>query len=298
MVVLTDVPRLGLWGSGGRLALLAWTVAFQAIALLVVLGGPPEAAGTGARILLYGLFGLSFAAWMAAIIRRLHDMGRSGWFAALFAIPAIGLALLVWALFATARPVDPSRFARAPRYVLGALALLLVAAALASRAFWAPHRLVTDSMAPGLPRGTLFVSVAAGRGDLAAGEVVTYRLTDGDGLGRLHVARVLALPGQSFALEDGVPRIDGRLASQGPCDRPAACLRETLPGGTAYDVAAPVLPPTLGSVTVPEGKLLVLHDGLSATTGTRIPARTDGTGLVPRDAVTGQVAALPWRVLP
>ncbi|WP_209313594.1 signal peptidase I [Jannaschia formosa] len=277
-------------GTGGRRGLLGWTVVYHVAALAILAWGPLEASPTWIRLLCYAAFGLASAAWLCAIVRRLHDMGRSGWFAPLFAIPVVGLAPLAWALTAPSRPLDPARFSPAPRYTIATAFLLILVALFASRAFWTPHRMVSVAMAPTLDQGAPFLSHRIGLGRIDPGDVVLVGTRGADGEMRRLVARVVATGGQTVALEDGVPILDGTPAAHAPCPE-AACTVERLPGGTAYRVRLDPARTEMAAVTVPEGMLFLLADNRSAPRDSRLPVDEGGLGLVPVAAVEGHVLA-------
>lgn len=288
---MTDAfPRVpfALSGTGGRGALLAWTVAFQGAALAVLAWGPLDMAGPWVRLAVYGAFGVSFAAWTGAVVRRLHDTGRSGWFALLFSLPVVGLALLLWALVAPARQLDPDRFRPALRYDVGALVLILIVAVFASRAFWSPHRMPTEAMAPTMPRGALFVSHRVGRDAPRPGDVVMVAIPVPGGKTRRTVARVIASGGQRVGLAAGVPVLDGTAAGRSACPG-ADCRVETLPGGRSYRIRAADRPTDASDTLVPDGALFLLADNRRSARDSRLSPEAGGLGLVPLSAVEGHV---------
>jgi uncharacterized membrane protein YhaH (DUF805 family) len=75
------------------------------------IGDPDRSPGT----LLVGLFGLFIMIpSLAVVIRRLHDLDKSGWWYFLALVPLIGpLILLVW--FLTAGTPGPNRFGPDPK---------------------------------------------------------------------------------------------------------------------------------------------------------------------------------------
>lgn len=84
-----------------------WTVFAVLIAFFVAIGITDEvmlASGTPAETadavigLLLICWLLTFAAFITTLVRRLHDVGRSGWNALLAIVPFGGLLLLYWAM--------------------------------------------------------------------------------------------------------------------------------------------------------------------------------------------------------
>ncbi|WP_371156854.1 signal peptidase I [Jannaschia sp. 2305UL9-9] len=287
--------RFGLAGTSGRGPLLGWTLAFQVAAVALVAWGPLDKAGPFLRLLAYGLFGFIFVAWIGAVVRRLHDLGRSGWFAVLFPLPIIGLGLLIWAILASPRPLDPARFAPAPRYVVGAAFLVLLALVLASRGLWVPHRVMATHMAPTLNRGQMILSVEAGLGSLKAGDLISFALRDRSA--GMQVGRVIAVEGQTFALRQGLPIIDGVAAQQAPCpDVSDGCLVETLPNGMSHRIMGGQdgLLSDMEQIRVPVGAVYIMGDNRDTADPRGMASETGARGLLPLSAITGRVMPLPF----
>jgi uncharacterized membrane protein YhaH (DUF805 family) len=80
------------------------------IALLIV----AALIGT-AGIVLYGLYALAvFVPGLAVAVRRLHDVGKSGWFYFICLIPLVGSIWLI-VLFATEGNVGPNEYGLDPK---------------------------------------------------------------------------------------------------------------------------------------------------------------------------------------
>ncbi|WFP77100.1 DUF805 domain-containing protein [Mesorhizobium sp. WSM4906] len=88
---------------------LFWTIGLVVaigVGLSVDLSRGDVEGGGDAPIVMLGLFGLyvllTFLPWVALIVRRLHDLGLTGWLAILCFVPYVGgLATLVFALIPT-----------------------------------------------------------------------------------------------------------------------------------------------------------------------------------------------------
>ncbi|GIT90217.1 hypothetical protein JANAI62_03000 [Jannaschia pagri] len=283
-------PHIGLSGTGSRVSLLVWTLCFQVIALLLATSGSLETAPLWVRLALYLIFGLSAACWFTAVVRRLHDMGRSGWFAALFAVPVIGLGMLIWALLAAPRPVDPDRFRPAGRYVVGTGLLIVMVLLVATRALWSPLRMTSAHMEPTLPAEAVFLAFDSIGGEVTSGDLVTYQFADNGNELALNIARAVAFGGQTVAFRDGVPIIDGVPARHERCPDDA-CTTEVLPSGARYGIlqsGASDLD-NIAPVQVPDGTLYILGDNRAVASDSRRSLADGGRGFIPAEAVRGRV---------
>ncbi|MCL9982607.1 MAG: signal peptidase I [Erythrobacter sp.] len=142
--------------------------------------------------------------------------------------------------------------------------------------------------------------------------------------GRDYIKRVIALPGDSIGVIGGQLVLNGTLVERvqiadfllplspntgcewgGESTRLAdgreACryrrFRETLPGGTSYDVLDFGL--TTGDsyvpVRVPEGTMFVMGDNRDNSRDSRWPAAAgDAVGLVPQDLLVGRAGLVVW----
>ena len=139
-----------------------------------------------------------------------------------------------------------------------------------------------------------------------------------------YIKRVIGLPGDSVAVIGGQVVLNGKLverealrdflAPMSPntgCewggavvrqkDRSEACayrrFRETLPGGTRYNVLDFGLTPgdSFAPVTVPEGMMFVMGDNRDNSRDSRWEAAPgDAVGLVPLDRLVGRAGIIVW----
>jgi uncharacterized membrane protein YhaH (DUF805 family) len=93
-----------------------------AIELIIVLigfsiakavGAPPESAATGAEALLFIYLVVTLLPSLAVSVRRLHDVGMSGWWLLLSFVPLGGLALLV--IYCLDSNPDANRYGPCPK---------------------------------------------------------------------------------------------------------------------------------------------------------------------------------------
>lgn len=99
---------------GGLLIIPMYAKMFAAIAQ----GGSAQdvaAATTGAYSILPRLFGLALLLPSIGVgVRRLHDIGKSGWFYLLGLVPCVNIVLLVW--FCTDSQKGPNQWGESPKY--------------------------------------------------------------------------------------------------------------------------------------------------------------------------------------
>lgn len=249
---------------------------------------------------------LAQLALTVAVVRRLHGMGRTGWWALLMAVPILNAALVIWTL---AAPTNPAPRPTATRHVLGGVALIVLAVLVATRLLWATHTIPSASMAPTLRAGDVILSTRAGAP--ARGDVVIHEGRDGTA----RALRVVGLPGETVAMADGVPVIDGTPLAQAPAgedvvpftrdgilprcanapvplggDCRRALRRETGPEGRVWTVMeigpSPYddVPPTV----LAPGAHWLLGDHRDNAVDGRVPPRSGGPGPV-------AAAAIRWR---
>jgi signal peptidase I len=247
------------------------------------------------------------------VLRRLNDIGWSGWWAWALAVPLVRWALIVLLVVI---PTTQMRRRTDSRWrFLGLGAAGAVAVALAGSLVWTTAGVAGQGMKPGVLPGDLLL-VRRAPVELERGDLIAFRLS---GEAAPRVARVIARGGERVAVEGGAPMIDGTPAAwaedgqfvevferQGPegvmpvCGNGAVGLGaecrtrqfvETLPGGAAYPVldagARPV--DRMREIAVPEGSLFVLGDHRDAALDSRLSRAVRGAGPVAEAEVVGRV---------
>lgn len=156
------------------------------------------------------------------------------------------------------------------------------------------------------------------------GDVVVFEGPEGQDV----VKRVMGLPGDTIAIEDGRVILNSQLlprervadfamtiSPNSPCrvvgpavpmTRPGpegtpACIypayRETLPGGQNYVVLDQIdtgFADSFGPVVIPEGHIFVMGDNRDDSLDSRYPTITGGMGFVPIDRVVGRAELAFW----
>jgi signal peptidase I len=261
-------------------------------------------------------FALLYPGWMSVSVRRMHDMGRSGWWILLGAVPLVGLVLLLVQLAAPARRARIGRFSGRPAYAVGAGASLLVALLIASRVLWQPFLIPSGAMKPTLLVNDYITVAKPFRQALSRGEVIVFRHPTN---GQNFVKRLIGLPGDTIQMKDGRLFLNGTAVPtqpageftetyepQGPEGRTPVCRNapvgmggtcradrqtETLPGAPPHDVIDIGTFPfdDTDVFTVPQGHVFVLGDNRDNSQDSRMPVAMGGMGFIPEDHVIGPV---------
>jgi signal peptidase I len=136
------------------------------------------------------------------------------------------------------------------------------------------------------------------------GDVVVFRWP-GD-RSQVWVKRVIGLPGDRIALQDGRVFINGNAVGltadgSGLVEREdgsrveAARYVETLPNGRKHQIfkLMPFEPlDDMAEITVPAGNLFVMGDNRDNSADSRVPVSEGGVGLLPTDNLVGRVDAI------
>ncbi|KEO91171.1 signal peptidase [Erythrobacter longus] len=220
--------------------------------------------------------------------------------------------------------------------------LQLLVAVLIFRSFiFAPFSIPSESMLPRLMNGDLLLAakwpygfskhslpfnapIIPGRvleGEPTRGDIVIFKHPV-DGVD--YVKRVIALPGDRVAIEDGAVILNGAPLTREPLSDFAIELspntgcawggreergaqaellcrytqyRETLPSGRSYNTLDFGLTPgdDFTATTIPEGHMFVMGDSRDNSRDSRFAARSgDAVGIVSQDLLVGEAAIILW----
>jgi len=250
-------------------------------------------------------------------VRRLHDMGRSGYWVWLTFIPGFGLLAMI--LLAILKPAEHG-FQPASRLPvrLGLATVTVFSLLILTRLIWAPYWIPSGSMKPTLLIGD-YLTVTRLSGLPERGDVVVFKHPNN---GFEHIDRVIGLPGDKVQIVDNVPVINGEAAThevldpfvevfkrQGPAENLPRCanapvsfgeecikarIRETLPGAKPHlilDISDTALDST-GVFTVPLGHIFVMGDNRDNAVDSRMALVAGGVGFVPVDDIVGRARTI------
>ena len=306
---------LSLSGIASRRTLLAWLL----LAVAAVLLGrtierqipPPGLALRLGAVLPQAILLPGFA---AALVRRLHATGRSGWWALTVAIPYLGVLPLILFLLDRQRTLDWT-----PRtgQVLGSALLAVAALVILSRALWSPYTVADPGMKPDLVPGDTVAVIHRAGSRLHPGDIVVARDPRS---GQDVIGRLVGRPGDVVQMKGGTLYVNGTKARQRPvaddtepfvragpqavfprCNNNpgigGTCRKrqaiETLPSGATHPVLDAGSSPAddTPAFTVPSGQLFLLGDNRDVAIDSRY-AHPVGFGTVKIGDVLGRAARI------
>jgi signal peptidase I len=266
------------------------------------------------------LLGPLVAVQVITSVQRLHDAGRSGYWAMLAPLPVLGFVAM---LVINALPQHADAFAP-PGHIwaqrLGYLALCTLIVLAFARAFVGVYWIPSGSMKPTLLVGDYLLVPFVAPDKVRRGDVLVFRHPTS---GADFVKRLIGLPGDTVQMKGGklflngaeVPQVmqadfNETYASQGPAGTLPRCqniakagepcikakARETLPGGPSYevlDIVADTQADTTEVFDVPAGHFFFMGDNRDNSFDSRFAQAKGGVGFARMDAVIGRV----WRIV-
>ncbi len=297
-------------GRSGRLAFFIVCAASIALACALIAGMRQDAARWQISGLLVGL-AITLFPFFGHVMRRLNDLGWSGWWWWVALIPGLNLALFsVLCLRYGTRYRPAGGFVR----LMAGVVTLVLSILLIARVFWAPYVIVSPGMKPTVLVSD-YVVVRLGSAAPARGDVVAFRHPTRQ---QVWVSRIVGLSGERVQMRRGVLHINGQpapmarigefteiMGRQGPdavlprCANGAVAmgalcrktlLTETLPGGHQHFVLniADTRLDSTNEVTLGRGEYFVLGDNRYNSADSRTPVAARGVGVVPQSAVIGR----------
>lgn len=308
-------------GTASRAEAWAWTIAaLSAIGALYYIESLPHDPPALLRIPIYILVAILMLGQVTALVRRLHDSGKSGWWMVLGFVPVLGLAVMLYTLFARPRLPDLNRWAPRPAYAMGFTLLFALCTLFASRAFWTPYWIPYGSMKPTLLIGDYIAVLRVSDYAPERGDIIVFRHPARPQ--NYFVKRVIGLPGDQAQIVDGIVLINGTAIPQnlvgsfnevfepqgqfgsrprcenGPVGAGGTCsksqLNETLPNGRSHFILNAQdggFADNTAVFTVPERNVFVLGDNRDNSMDSRFAVGVGGIGMVPVENVTGKA---PW----
>ena len=233
-----------------------------------------------------GFFGLSF------LTITFFSFGPLVPFAIVVLVGVVGIVSVIaamWLSWRTSRTL-PSHYPRFSRWytIVGvALVAATVNFLLTDKPHYRSFYTPAESMAPTLPKNDRFIAFMGPMGPLRRGDLVLVRTPRGE----IYVKRVVAIPGDRFAMREGSVILNGSAVPQQAVGRDqvpelfgmaaARRLREQFPGEPSsheiYD-----LEPSPGDdfeeMTIPNGFVVVLGDNRDRSADSRYPLDAGGLG--------------------
>ena len=242
------------------------------------------------------------------VLRRLNDLGWTGWLAWCLALPFVGGALV--AVMLLIRPQMRQRVSLSRWRSLGFGLVVASVPVVGLGAFVDLNRVGSLGMKPTLLPGDVVIATTPARNPARRGDVV---FVAGGGLGR-----VIGLEGDRVAVADGVVVLNGSPLPQsdkeffdeimgpqgaegdlprclnGAVGQGALCQKrlivETLPDGSVHPIlnAGATALDRFAEVTIPAGHLFLLGDNRDNTADSRIARAAGGLGLVDEATVVSR----------
>ena len=264
----------------------------------------------------FPILSVAVVAALVVLVQRLHDAGRTGYWALLAVIPVVGIVATLVILFLPSASGRKSRRAHpVARSLFGAGLVVIVMLGFA-RWFWTPYWIPSESMKSTLLVGDFVVAALYFGTAPQQGDVMVFRHPVNS---KAYVSRLIGLPGDRVQMRDGVVYLNGLpaktepagqfeevFAEQGPMGTTPRCgnapvgvggictrerLRETLPAGVTHDIlnidASFVDNTPLYSV--PADSYFFLGDNRDNSFDSRFDPAVGGLGFVPAENLIGRV---------